>query len=118
LTLKIKTRQIEHSEFIRLLCGDYLFPLGNVLNLHCDSVSSMNQGLSDRQDFPLVIQFEDLATIPSLHEVFKSVFVRDPFRSYFRVLAMTCCVSICEHPLFEPSLRVRGISRPIHTEPP
>jgi len=43
----------------------------------------MNQGLSDRQDFQLVFQFEDLATIPSLHEFFKSGFVRDPFRSYF-----------------------------------
>jgi len=118
LTLKIKTRQIEHSEFIRLLCGDYLFPLEIVFSLHCAPVLSVNQGLSDRQDFPLVIQFEDLATIPSLHEFFKSGFARDPFRSRFRVLAITCCVSICEHPFSEPSLRVRGISRPIPTEPP
>jgi len=70
LTLKIKTRQIEHSEFIRLLCGDHLFPMGNVFDLHCDPVASMNQGLSDNPAFSLVIQFEDLATIPSLHELF------------------------------------------------
>jgi len=70
LTLKIKTRQIEHSEFIRLLCGDYLFPMGNVCDLHCAHVLSANQGLSDRHAFSLVIQFEDRATIPSLHELF------------------------------------------------
>jgi len=68
LTLKIKTRQIEHSEFIRLLCGDYLFPLEIVFNLHCAPVLSVNQGLCGRHAFSLVIQLEDLATIPSLHE--------------------------------------------------
>jgi len=70
LTPKIKTRKIEHSAFIRLLCGDFLFPLENVLRLHCAPVLDMNQGLSDRHALSLVIQFEDLATIPSLHELF------------------------------------------------
>jgi len=72
MTLKIKTRQIEHSEFIRLLCGDYLFPLGNVLNLHCALVLDVNQGLRICHAFSLVIQFQDLATIPSLHELFSN----------------------------------------------
>jgi len=70
LTLKIKTHQIEHSEFIRLLCGDFLFPLKNVLDLHCDVLLIVNQGLNDSHVFSLVIQLEVLATISLLHELF------------------------------------------------
>jgi len=58
----------------------------------------MNQGLNDRHAFSLVIQSEDLATIPSLHELFlnpfSSVIVSDPAFEFWRSLAFRTFASI------------------------